>query len=122
MRSEQPLTGFCLASTSFSLRRLFLLVLLCALGCWFAIEIRWLGQRRQVIEGRGGFSTDTNTVYPGPRAPSLLWLFGEPGYERLTIKFDGPMPGAGLSANQQDELTRIRRLFPEAKEVDGLVW
>jgi hypothetical protein len=121
MRSEYSCIAPALTSTSFSLRRLFLLVLLAAVGCWCATELRWLVQRRHVIDSHRGFWIDTNTVYPGPRAPSVLWLFGEPGYERITIKFDGPTRGTALTSDQQDELTRIRRLFPEA-EVDGLVW
>jgi hypothetical protein len=106
---------------SISLRKLFLIVFLCAMACWLYLKIDWIRQRRSVVEGRCGYAVGTNTVHPAPSAPGMLWLFGENGYELITIKFDG-VEGADLTSDQQKEVNRVRKLFPESSEIRGLVW
>lgn len=107
---------------SFSLRTLLLIVAIGGLSCWLAGQANWVRQRRQVIDGRSGYSTDSNTVLPGPDAPGMLWLFAEHGYASITIKFDDGDCGGPLSSEQQNELDRVRQLFPECRAIRGIVW
>ena len=73
---------------------------------WLGWNMNWIRQRREVLKKIEEYSFAS----PSDAAPSLLWLFGEHGYERLPIRTSGK----AITLQEQAELDRILRLFPEA--------
>ena len=96
----------------FSLRTLFVVVTL--FGVWLAIQVKWIRDRREFLkatpETRYVFTVSRGALpwRSQPAAPGLLWLFGEPGVNYLSIEAEAGQPFA-------DE---ARRLFPEAEILD----
>lgn len=74
----------------FSLRTLFVLVTLAALGAW------WVNSQLNRIRQRREFALNNPIVLTqdklnGVTAPGLLWLFGEEGYSEVLIQVVDPM-------------------------------
>lgn len=97
----------------FSLRTLFVVVTLSA--CWLSYQLDWIRQRHHAI----AWPAAVRTFPPGPLSKSIplsLRLFGEQGHEELHLlvlreKHSG-MPS--LDQEEQAEMERLQRLFPEA--------
>jgi len=98
-----------------------MMAVLCCLAAMVGYEINWIEQRRQFrerpkfsfIESRSGRSDQ-------PRAPQLLWLFGEPGVAFMTMELldeDVQCVTQGdreLKAVPKMNVNRAHVLFPEA--------
>ena len=95
-----------------SIRGLLVLVALSAVVfAWVAYELEWKRQRQLVLNKYQNASGDL-------KAPSLLWLFGTRGFERVGMKFEG-FEMRALKPAEKEELQRARQLFPEAQVVAG---
>jgi hypothetical protein len=106
----------------FGLKGLFVLVALvaCVLG-WRAWCLNWVSQRHEVLNARAweyvtGEGHPTRNIY----APWPLRIFGETGVEKLVVAFESKTLDASLTVDQQTELDRIRRLFPETEELRSI--
>jgi hypothetical protein len=73
-----------------------------ALFLWHHID--WIKQRNQALEAEWAIDYPDSMYPTTPRAPGLLWLFGEQGYAHLVLD-TGEHPNAVKEA---------RSLFPEA--------
>lgn len=121
-----------LISWRFSLRTLFLLVLLSAI--WMGQQARWIRQRHDLQEKHRTLAASleerkhgasfwlelqqvcgTNRAMPPSRvsAPGLLWLFGEAPVERLHLHFTVTSAEQKLPFDDP-EIDLAQRLFPEA--------
>jgi hypothetical protein len=110
-----------------SLRTLFVVVTAVALLVgWIVYQLSWMRERRELVNrvesyaviGVGGGLAE---------APWPLWLFGEQGYSGILLHFPDPnrnkLVDRGrekweqaerlLKSNEQIEVARVRRLFPE---------
>jgi hypothetical protein len=98
----------------FSLRTLFLAfgTVCIALG-WVMWNLNWIRARREMAEAEQGRPFWT---WPAPKgkAPSTLWIFGETGWQNLTIYYETEEEAA---LNRD----RAKALFPEAA-VSVVVW
>jgi hypothetical protein len=97
---------------SYSLRTLFAVVTVLgvALG-WGAYSLNWIEQRHSLC-GQAAYmlgGSDDGT------APGLLWLFGEQGFARMRIKFEGDPKEAELNERQREILKRLRQAYSEAE-------
>ena len=93
----------------FSLRSLFVLVVIAAIPCaWVAYSLSWLRERRQIL-GHPGTVASFRREPAEFRSPYALWLWRESGVDVITYP-----PGY-----IHDETTRKRSrwLFPEAEMV-----
>jgi hypothetical protein len=93
---------------SFSLRTLFvvLTVLAIPLG-WLGYQLNWI-RRRHDARQSGDLFTSLDDPFKDEHyfaAPFTLRMFGEVGVERITL----------VRGGSQQEIERIRRLFPEAQ-------
>ena len=86
----------------FSLRAMLVATTLFALFLWHQID--WGKQRHQALEAEWAIDYPDSMYPTTPRAPGLLWLFGEQGYAHLVLD-TGEHPNAVKEA---------RSLFPEA--------
>jgi hypothetical protein len=84
-------------------------------------QANWLRQRHQALREcltpqlRLEVGPDGRLRHASRSSPGSPWLWGEPVYERIMIRFDGPdyrLPG--LTAEQAEVVVRVNRLFPEA--------
>ncbi len=104
---------------SFSLRTLFVVVAVVA--AWLAYEVNWIRQRQVVIGNPSVKSSDyyieESQPISGPAirrighevAPWPLRWLGEAAYSNILLKM----------GTSEDELARVRRIFPDARvEVD----
>lgn len=91
----------------YSLRTVFVILMACSV--WLGYSANWVRQRNDVIAAYGlaKWAEDHKA------APGLLWLFGAKGYSKLIVVLDARDEN-WLTDDQQLEITRIRRLFPEA--------
>jgi hypothetical protein len=87
---------------AFSLRTLFVAVAL--LCCWLGYSLNWIKERREFLQDHKYKNWPPIPDYVPIMPPGCLWLFGEKGRPRLTVKAPG-------------DIAEGRRLFPEA-EVD----
>jgi hypothetical protein len=108
----------------FSLRTLFVVMTLACI--WLGYQLNWIRQRRAVRTGstvawQHEFPTDKmfQKMPPPPKAPGMLWLFGEIGYYAVHVVFNAEEP---LTAAQKAEVERVSRLYPEASNVWGSAW
>jgi hypothetical protein len=110
---------------------------LALLVAWAGYSMRWISERHEVIGW--GNKLIFNDIQPhvilhplvilseedkaprrrgkGKPAPAWLWLFGERGYGEILLNFqrnDG-VHERNLDSGEEEELDRIRQLFPEAK-------
>jgi hypothetical protein len=107
----------------FSLRTLFVVVTVFAIAAgWIGRSLDWMRQRHEAVEQwvastEDDFSVDRNGLIVEPpvrNAPGMLWVFGEPGYAWIKLSF--PIRhGWELTDDQQSEVERIKKLFPEAR-------
>jgi hypothetical protein len=121
-----------LISWRFSLRTLFLLVLLSAI--WTARQANWIRQRHDLqhrhqaradrLENHkhdSAFWLEQQQVCETSRpmspsrvwAPGFLWLFGEPPVDKLHLHFTVKSAEQMLDFSDP-EIARAQRLFPEA--------
>lgn len=88
----------------FTLRTMF--VVLTAFSLWLGYEANWMRQRRaylSIAEVYDLSETFGKTAADRPRAPGLLWLFGEQGVKYLVVMRRSPA-----------DFSRAAKLFPEA--------
>ena len=105
-----------------------LLALTAIVACWLAWNVRWIQQRREFIAeykaqyaARHSDSMHYAVGVGSVRAPLPLRLFGESGFEALQFDVyvaEDLNQAAESYGEVQQELTRARRLFPEAEFVD----
>ena len=100
----------------FSLWTLFAAVTVTA---FLLYPLSWIQQRHAILaRGRGSeFNWDE-----GGFAPILLAMFCEPGYYSVVVRFYDDNAGGPLTPDQQREVDRARRLFPESIHVRGVVF
>jgi len=94
-----------------------MLLLVTAIALWLGHERHWITQRHRMLEQREAIELDyqiTQQATP-PKAPGMLWLFGEQGIADLRVLLwsDGPTIPDGW-CESQERAVRARRLFPEA--------
>jgi len=100
---------------AFSLRTPLVLITVVGLLCfWLTTVYSWKAERARFIEDRAPASASGMTP-----APWALRLLGANGYDWIGVHFTGEFD-APLTDEQEAELTKVRRLFPEAK-VEGHV-
>jgi hypothetical protein len=103
----------------FSLRALLVMTTLAAVSLGY--QLHWIRQRRAMIAS-GVIMPIIGSPKPQPRAPGLLFLFGEPGYVALTLCMPGdadrqrggyvtPLRPASMS---DETYAQVQALFPEA--------
>ena len=92
----------------FTLRAMLVVMTLFALFLWYHID--WIKQRRAALEA-GWVVKYHGSTLPTPRAPGLLWLFGEQGYSYLIVDTTEEHPAAAVEAQP---------VFPEAVIADGM--
>ncbi len=97
---------------------LLLVMVILFAGGWIGYSLNWIRRRHQHIR-------DETALWRFPEvhstAPGGLWLFGEPGYEAMTLgRLDGP---GGADERTNENLKASRALFPESTihwiDVDG---
>jgi len=103
---------------------MFVVVTLAAV--FVAYHVNWVRQRRAAHAGADWYRIYFDQEWfvratPKPRAPGVLWLFGERGHHQLLLSF-GREPAEGfyyynreLTPLELAEVNRIKRLFPEAR-------
>jgi hypothetical protein len=95
----------------FSLR--FLLVLMTLLCLWCGYSVNWMRQRREALDADDidvGSMSVGEWMNGAPRAPGMLWLFGEEGYVRISV---------AENVEWEPLQQRLAALFPEAEIVRG---
>jgi hypothetical protein len=100
----------------FSLWTLFAAVTVTALLLY---PLSWIQQRHAIL-ARGSGSQHWRE--DGGTIPILLLLFFEPGYYSVVIRFYADNAGERLTPDQQREVQRAKKLFPEATHVRGVVF
>ena len=68
----------------FSLRTL--LVVVTAFGCWLGYQLNWIKQRHEFFDQHCYKGLEHLAVGPTPRAPGMLWLFGERGRKVIMVR------------------------------------
>ncbi len=101
-QAEQSVTARPRRRFAFSLRTLFVAVTLAGVGTALGSQLNWLRQRRALLSSWS--ASAPATLGQTPRAPGMLWLFGEQGRSRVIV----------LNAGDE-QLADVQRLFPEAK-------
>ena len=92
----------------YSLRALLVLMTALALFCWY--HLSWIHQRQIVMSARGVHALASDESFYRPAAaPGLLSMFGEEGYQAISID----VKKSQLAADQ------VRRLFPEANVLES---
>ena len=116
MRSENCASAPKRRWPRFSLRTMFVVVTV--FGCWLGYEMNWIRQRRQVIASptiqsfpycllrTGDTITKEYSIAPWP----LCWI-GETGYWGIALP----------RGTSEDEVVRVRGLFPEAEQIVAVV-
>ena len=104
---------------SFSLRTLFVAVTFSSIFLgWLIWCLTYIKQRNEALNDHGADITCSDNLPNGePHSPWMLRLFGEPGFQRIVLMFQGDVGcdiSGPLTENQQVEFKRIQRLFPEA--------
>jgi hypothetical protein len=94
-----------------SLRTMFVVVTLSLLFGSVAWCLNWIRQRHEIIATCHEFREASK----GGTAPTLLWLFREPGYDHIELRFPLRDLGMRMTPSERDEVDRVRELFPEAK-------
>lgn len=86
----------------YSIRALLVLMTLFALFFWY--HISWIRQRHAAVS-EGWIELRPDPTRSAPRAPGLLWLFGEPGYTDVEVRGGYELPQRRFAAF---------KLFPES--------
>jgi hypothetical protein len=95
----------------FRVRALLVLVTLCVI--FFGWEFNWKNQRQAFLRHNVAFSG-----IPHPKAPGLLWIVGETGYNNVEIQCPSYVEQCLKSHYHTDappDAVEARRLFPEAE-------
>jgi hypothetical protein len=97
-----------------------MLVVVTAAAVFLAYHANWIRQRRAFLEhAYASWDPDPTLLDPLPRAPGLLWLFGEEGRAAVYVDFGKIGYRTSLTDREQKELRRVGNLFPEAGIVVG---
>ena len=109
---------------AYRLRTLFVVVTM--FGCWLGYELQWIRQRHEFLadewstrqrlpaDGVKVSVTYSNVIgSPAPRAPWMLWAFGEDGYSTVFILADSKNV-KHLTDRDRERVRRARQLFSEA--------
>ena len=115
---------------AFSLRTLFIVVTV--FGCWLGYSLNWIKQRHafiadEVLVRERHPTHDTwSASLAGrsktpPRAPGMLWIFGEDGWSSLEVLAEAVTVDE-LTDHDWDRIMEARSLFPEAKIGTVHVW
>jgi hypothetical protein len=80
-----------------------------AIALFLGHHLDWIWQRRTAIASWEYSAHQLLSPHTGVAAPGLLGLFGERGYGCLWREAFKP-----LSGDEERELARVQRLFPEA--------
>jgi hypothetical protein len=91
----------------FSLKTLFVVVTLAAVGAgWVVYSRRWIDERHAKLKMPAIYGNQTiPPLFSKPVAPGCLWLFGERGQHTLRVN---------TSMLSKAEVIEIRELFPES--------
>ena len=89
-----------------------MLLLVTVLALFIAYHVNWVRERRAAIASWESSRWFPSTPPVLAKPPWLLSLFGEPGYGCLWRE-----SSRRLGADEEAELERVQRLFPEAKVV-----
>jgi hypothetical protein len=102
-----------------SLRTMFVVVTVLCL--WMGYQLNWIRQRNHALTSGDVVVDGDPFSFFGPnrevKSPSLLWLFGERGYGRLSMPLVTPPVDEGqleLTGVDAAEAERLKRLFPES--------
>ena len=87
----------------FTLRALLMTTTLLALFSWYHLD--WIQQRRTVLESGAVSALESHDSFHRPTAPGLLWMFGEVGYQTISINGD----------SSREEAEQLHALFPEGQ-------
>ncbi len=98
------------------------LLAVAGIACWLGYELNWIRQRQELFAtGRVACEDDSglgsSIAAGGVRAPGLLGLLGERGYEFLVIKFPNRTKSNGVeifTPVEKAEIEDVQRLFPES--------
>ncbi len=106
----------------FSLGTMFLVAAVVAV--FVAYHVNWIRQRREVLDQAVGFRWYSHGE--PPRAPFMLRVFGEYGFDHIRIRFfsddvQDQIEGGPFTAEQEADLLRVKRLFPEATSVQSVI-
>lgn len=90
----------------FRLRTLLVIMTLASVPCaWASYSLKWIADRHRALES-GQFRT--SMIWDDRIAPASLRIFGEEGLWSLSVFGDSPLT-----------IDEVKRLFPEAKVVEG---
>jgi hypothetical protein len=91
----------------FSLKTLFVVVTLAAVGAGWAVHSRrWIAERDAKLKMPAIYGNQSiPPLFSKPVAPGCLWLFGERGQHTLRVN---------TSMLSKAEVVEIRELFPES--------
>ena len=94
----------------FRLRTLLVAVFVVSVPlAWVAYSLNWIRARQAALsEMERYFLLSVHDPYR-PKAPALLWIFGEQGVPRLRC------PHTDVPTYTEAELSRLMELFPEAR-------
>lgn len=85
----------------FTLRALLIAATLPAFFSWYHLD--WIQQRRAIVKSGAVNVAESHDSFHRPAAPGLLWMFGEQGYQTISIKGD----------SSREEAEQLHALFPE---------
>lgn len=99
---------------------------------WVAYQLSWIRQRHAVLRRAKGYKEaiaetsafyPTMTPFPTPKAPGLLWLFGEEGQYSVTFTFTsnaGYLP-SGLADDEEIEVERAKLFFQKRRSNGAII-
>ncbi len=100
-----------------SLRTLFAVVTAAAILLY---PISWIQQRHAILTT--GHGVEIIEREERDDRPIVLRLFFEPAYYSVVVRFYADNSSSQLTADQQREVQRVKKLFPEATHVTGVVY
>jgi hypothetical protein len=108
-----------------SLQTMFVVVT--AFACWLGYELNWIKQRHELLTKHQAYFTEVGIDLsqagptPAPRAPGLLWLFGERGHAEVDLLFLIDKEEDRTPPEAFPDVRLAKRLFPEA-EIEAAVF
>lgn len=96
-----------------------MLAVVTVVAVFVGYHVNWIRQRH-ALKGAKWIVMSPNdeaiTGWPVPKAPGLLWLFGEEGVTQLTVEVDATTHDAVTDYDLR-LVREARRLFPEAMQI-----
>jgi hypothetical protein len=99
----------------FSLATMFVVVTVFAV--FVAYHVNWIHQRHELLASERddfGLWPPQMVEMKEARPPSLLWIFGEPGYNVVEVIVNDS-PEDAITESELDTLRHAQRLFPESE-------